>query len=162
MERICKGSHLTISSDFFYLFVALTTTSHCVSNCHHLCQGQLAYEAPLKRDLPRSSSPLHAKDAQTKVRSDRDSSMLPANLCENAGLETDLLHPHCLKKEETSKEINDSTGQSSVTNDFRHGNSTSSRTGFKPYKRCSVEAKERKAVSREETGNKKIRLPEEA
>lgn len=125
-------------------------------------KGQLAYEAPLKRDLPRSSSPLHAKDAQTKVRSDRDSSMLPANLSENAGLETDLLHPHCLKKEEMSKEINDSTGQSSVTNDFRHGNSMSSRTGFKPYKRCSVEAKESKAVSGEETGNKKIRLPEEA
>ncbi|CAL9074580.1 unnamed protein product [Musa acuminata var. zebrina] len=94
-------------------------------------KGQLAYEAPLKRDLPRSSSPLHAKDAQTK-------------------------------KEEMSKEINDSTGQSSVTNDFRHGNSMSSRTGFKPYKRCSVEAKESKAVSGEETGNKKIRLPEEA
>ncbi|KAJ8490258.1 hypothetical protein OPV22_011979 [Ensete ventricosum] len=92
---------------------------------------KLAYEAPLKRDLPRSSSPLHAKDAQTK-------------------------------KEETSQEINDSTGLSSVTNDFRHGNSTSSRTGFKPYKRCSVEAKESKTVSREETGNKKIRLPEEA
>ncbi|RWV78343.1 hypothetical protein GW17_00060703 [Ensete ventricosum] len=133
---------------------------HCVSNWHH--HGQLAYEAPLKRDLPRSSSPLHAKDAQTKVRSDRDSSMLPADLCENAGLETDLLHPRCLKKEETSQEINDSTGLSSVTNDFRHGNSTSSRTGFKPYKRCSVEAKESKTVSREETGNKKIRLPEEA
>ncbi|XP_064960150.1 protein CCA1 isoform X10 [Musa acuminata AAA Group] len=94
-------------------------------------KGQLAYEAPLKRDLPRSSSPLHAKDAQTK-------------------------------KEEMSKEINGSTGQSSVTNDFRHGNSMSSRTGFKPYKRCSVEAKESKAVSGEETGNKKIRLPEEA
>ena len=88
--------------------------------------------------------------------------MLPANLSENAGLETDLLHPHCLKKEEMSKEINGSTGQSSVTNDFRHGNSMSSRTGFKPYKRCSVEAKESKAVSGEETGNKKIRLPEEA
>ncbi|CAL9085503.1 unnamed protein product [Musa textilis] len=119
-------------------------------------KGQLAYEAPLKRVLPRSFSPLHAKDAQTKVRSDRDSSMLPADLCENAGLETDLLHAHCLKKEEMRKEINDSTGQSSVTNDFR------SRTGFKPYKRCSVEAKESKAVSGEETGNKKIRLPEEA
>lgn len=36
------------------------------------------------------------------------------------------------------------------------------RTGFKPYKRCSVEAMENKSAAIEESGNKRIRLQGEA
>ncbi|WOL18975.1 protein LHY-like isoform X7 [Canna indica] len=65
-------------------------------------------------------------------------------------------------KEEISTDVSNSRGQRSSINEFGHENSKAARTGFKPYKRCSVEAKENKAITREETGNKKIRLPEEA
>lgn len=38
----------------------------------------------------------------------------------------------------------------------------SRRTGFKPYKRCSVEAKENSVLASDEVGTKRIRLESEA
>ncbi|KAG6526392.1 hypothetical protein ZIOFF_016376 [Zingiber officinale] len=57
--------------------------------------------------------------------------------------------------------VNDNNPDTSSSNNFKHGNFKASQSVFKPYKRCSVEAKENK-TTREETGNKRICLPEEA
>lgn len=77
----------------------------------------------------------------------------------NGCVETDLCLRPCFVKEVIPTEIHGSTGISYNSN-FKQGNFKASQTVFKPYKRCSVEAKEEK--TREEAGKKKICLPEEA
>lgn len=45
--------------------------------------------------------------------------------------------------------------------ELSHLNMKSRRTGFKPYKRCSVEAKENRVPASDEVGTKRIRLDSE-
>lgn len=52
--------------------------------------------------------------------------------------------------------------RTSFPNDLSHLNLKSRKTGFKPYKRCSVEAKENRMPASDEVGAKRIRLDSEA
>ena len=52
--------------------------------------------------------------------------------------------------------------RASFPNDLLHLKLKSRRTGFKPYKRCSVEAKENRVPASDEVGTKRIRLESEA
>lgn len=50
----------------------------------------------------------------------------------------------------------------SFPSELSHLKLKSRRTGFKPYKRCSVEAKENRVPASDEVGTKRIRLEREA
>lgn len=52
----------------------------------------------------------------------------------------------------------DTSEKGSLTSEVNHGKLKARRTGFKPYKRCSMEAKESRATAGDEAGNKRIRL----
>ena len=56
------------------------------------------------------------------------------------------------------QKFGDESGKGSLTSDFSQGKLKARRTGFKPYKRCSMESKESRATAGNETGNKRIRL----
>ncbi|WOL05453.1 protein LHY [Canna indica] len=113
-------------------------------------EGRLAFQALFKREiLPQSFSPPHTQDAATVTKkeglsellADLNKSFCPTtNVCDNA-------------KEKMCIKSNDS---------MAHGKLKIHRTGFKPYKRCSVEAKENRTAPVEDTGNKRIRLQGEA
>ena len=52
--------------------------------------------------------------------------------------------------------------RTSFPNEMSHLKLKSRKTGFKPYKRCSVEAKENRVPASDEVGTKRIRLESEA
>lgn len=52
--------------------------------------------------------------------------------------------------------------RASFPNELSHLKLKSRRTGFKPYKRCSVEAKENRVPASDMVGTKRIRLDSEA
>jgi len=52
--------------------------------------------------------------------------------------------------------------RTSFPNELSHLKLKSRKTGFKPYKRCSVEAKENRVPASDEVGTKRIRLESEA
>ncbi|XP_029116178.1 protein CCA1 isoform X2 [Elaeis guineensis] len=121
-------------------------------------EGRLAFQALFSREvLPQSFSPPHAEDTMAK---ENEAVTLPVDLnkaCET----TDLNHLHGFTKE-MSNRSNDNTGKGSLTSEIGQGKLKSRRTGFKPYKRCSMEAKENRTAAVEETANKRVRLEGEA
>lgn len=82
-----------------------------------------------------------------------ETTKLPIDFNKNVHHPTDLNHLHDDAKEEMCMRSNDSIIQ---------GKLKIRRTGFKPYKRCSVEARENRAAAVEEAGSKRIRLQGEA
>lgn len=107
--------------------------------------------------LPQSFSPPHAEDTMAK---EKEAITLPVDLnkaCET----TDLNHLHGFTKE-MSNRSDDDTGKGLLTSEIGQGKLKSRRTGFKPYKRCSMEAKENRTADVEEAGNKRVRLEGEA
>lgn len=105
-------------------------------------EGRLAFQALFNRQvLPQSFSPPHPIDPMLmKITNE-----LPVDLNLKASSEpTDLYHAHGLDDATTN------------------GKLKARRTGFKPYKRCSVEANDSRATTSEENGNKRIRLEGEA
>lgn len=122
-------------------------------------EGRLAFQALFKREvLPQSFSPPQAKDGEQGKGEDREhekeegeiedtgTAMVPiVDLNKNAYVAADLLNPFV-------------TGQGLDL----HAKLKARRTGFKPYKRCSVEAKENRATAGENASNKRVRLEGEA
>lgn len=133
----------------------------------------MAFQALFSREvLPQSFSPPHdlKNEAHQKVnvedeqRTDgKDGAALLLNLnsktwgCCNSNHESDIsLLPRC--------EYSGEDGL--LTIGLGHGKLKARRTGFKPYKRCSVEAKENRVVTAssqgEEKSPKRIRMEGEA
>ncbi|XP_021611101.1 protein LATE ELONGATED HYPOCOTYL isoform X2 [Manihot esculenta] len=136
-------------------------------------EGRMAFQALFSREvLPQSFSPPHdlKNEAHQKVnvedeqRTDgKDGAALLLNLnsktwgCCNSNHESDIsLLPRC--------EYSGEDGL--LTIGLGHGKLKARRTGFKPYKRCSVEAKENRVVTAssqgEEKSPKRIRMEGEA
>ncbi|CAL9071231.1 unnamed protein product [Musa textilis] len=116
--------------------------------------GRLAFQELFKREvLPQSFPPPRDEAAATTMKKGGTSKLL-VDLNKSICSATDfnhLLHGHT-KKEACIR------SKDSMT----HGKLKVHQTGFKPYKRCSVEAKENRAAAEEDNGKKKMRLQGEA
>ncbi|KAJ8477576.1 hypothetical protein OPV22_021303 [Ensete ventricosum] len=116
-------------------------------------EGRIAFQALFKREvLPQSFSHPDTEAAAT-VMYKEETTKLPIDFNKNVHPTTDLDRHHDDAKEEMCMLSNDSIIQ---------GKFKIRRTGFRPYKRCSVEARENRAAAVEEAGSKRIRLQGEA
>uniref|UniRef100_A0A1D1YXV3 Protein LHY n=1 Tax=Anthurium amnicola TaxID=1678845 RepID=A0A1D1YXV3_9ARAE len=125
-------------------------------------EGRLAFQALFSREvLPQSFSPPCTKDGMMKHVLEKEVAALPVELNGHACAATDSEHVHVVDRNCSTlqRKIIDS---GLLTNEIGHGKLKFHRTGFKPYKRCSMEAKENKAVPIEGKCNKRIRLQGEA
>uniref|UniRef100_A0A0A9D6F4 Uncharacterized protein n=1 Tax=Arundo donax TaxID=35708 RepID=A0A0A9D6F4_ARUDO len=113
-------------------------------------EGRLAFDALFSREkLPQSFSPPQAEESKEITKEEGEATMLTVDLNNNA---TAMDH-----------DVNTMDGPSaSFPNELSHLRLKSRRTGFKPYKRCSVEAKENRVPPIDEVGTKRIRLESEA
>nr|XP_043627241.1 protein LATE ELONGATED HYPOCOTYL-like [Erigeron canadensis]XP_043627242.1 protein LATE ELONGATED HYPOCOTYL-like [Erigeron canadensis] len=119
-------------------------------------EGRLAFQALFSREVLPQSFSLGEKDQENIMKNSEDVSQLDLNRmsCSSQGFAF-------LKGEKTVEEGLLRMGLGSVQLNVNH-------TGFKPYKRCSVEAKERKMVSgstgnhNDEKGAKRMRLEADA
>ncbi|ESW11027.1 hypothetical protein PHAVU_009G259400, partial [Phaseolus vulgaris] len=125
--------------------------------------GRLAFQALFSREvLPQSFSPLHAL-----INADN---YQPHSIKNNADykdeedLETKKCSPNCDGLQKSVLFVKDNDEEEGLLSiGLGQGKLKSRRTGFKPYKRCSVEAKENMVCNQgEEKGAKRIRLNEEA
>lgn len=99
--------------------------------------------------LPQSFSPLHAQEAATAIKNGETSKLL-VDLNRSLCSATNHNNPYAHAQGETCIRNNDSQ---------TIGKLKVQCTGFKPYKRCSIEAKENGAAAEEEkSGNKRVRL----
>ncbi|OAY82538.1 Protein LHY [Ananas comosus] len=110
-------------------------------------EGRLAFQALFRRGvLPQSFSPPPAEEEGVNCKGGEETTLPPVN---NTALTTDTL----IRSNE-SGELG-----SLLTSGFLQAKLKARRTGFKPYKRCSAEAKESRATAGEEAiNNKRIRL----
>uniref|UniRef100_A0A2N9I3P5 Protein LHY n=1 Tax=Fagus sylvatica TaxID=28930 RepID=A0A2N9I3P5_FAGSY len=132
--------------------------------------GRLAFQALFSREvLPQSFSPPHdlknevhqneniKEDKQNANEKDGNASLLDLN-SQTSG--------SCSGQEEISIFGGNNPGEGLLTIGLGYGKLKARRTGFKPYKRCSVEAKENWVANAssqgEEKGPKRIRLEGEA
>ncbi|XP_009395074.2 protein CCA1 isoform X1 [Musa acuminata AAA Group] len=115
--------------------------------------GRLAFQQLFKREvLPQSFPPPLDIAAATTIKKGETSKLL-VDLNKNICSATDFNHLHGHTKEEVCIRSKDR---------ITHGKLKFHQTGFKPYKRCSVEAKEHRAAAEENNGKKKMRLQGEA
>ncbi|XP_043812671.1 protein LATE ELONGATED HYPOCOTYL isoform X3 [Manihot esculenta] len=130
-------------------------------------EGRLAFQALFSREiLPQSFSPphdlkgeAHRKDiVEDKQNTDeKDGNASPVNI-------TSMIRESCTSHHELEKKYSGENGL--LTIGLGHGKLKARRTGFKPYKRCSMEAKENRVMTTgcqyEEKGPKRIRVDGEA
>jgi MYB-related transcription factor LHY len=111
----------------------------------------MAFDALFGRGkLPQSFSPLQAEGSKVVAKEGQD---------EATTLTVDLNKSPAI----IDLEFETSVGpKASFPIELTHLNMKSRRTGFKPYKRCSVEAKENRVPAGDEVGTKRIRLDSEA
>ncbi|RZR74549.1 hypothetical protein BHM03_00038325 [Ensete ventricosum] len=111
--------------------------------------GRLAFQELFKREvLPQSFPPPLDEAAATTIKKGETSKFV-VDLNKNICTATDFNHLHGRTKEEVCIRSQDS---------ITHGKLKVHQTGFKPYKRCSVEAKEHRAAAEEDTGKKKKKM----
>ncbi|KAJ6801112.1 protein LHY-like isoform X1 [Iris pallida] len=117
-------------------------------------EGRLAFQALFTREvLPQSFLPPHPKDSAVKTEQDKDAiTVLPVdvNMTACPSEQADLCRVQGYN--------GDTVVKCSLTSDNGHCRHKPRRTGFEPYKRCSVEAKESRPPTGEEGANKRIRL----
>ncbi|KAK7354874.1 hypothetical protein VNO80_20426 [Phaseolus coccineus] len=125
--------------------------------------GRLAFQALFSREvLPQSFSPPHALiNADNQLHSIKNADY------KDEDLETKKCSPNCDVLQKSLLFVKDNHEEEGfLTIGLGQGKLKSRRTGFKPYKRCSVEAKENMIGTAcnqgEEKGPKRIRLNEEA
>uniref|UniRef100_A0A0E0LRG0 Uncharacterized protein n=1 Tax=Oryza punctata TaxID=4537 RepID=A0A0E0LRG0_ORYPU len=123
---------------------------HCFSNSHFCCQGRLAFDALFSRErLPQSFSPPQVEGSKEISKEEEDEvTTVTVDLNKNATIIDQEL--------DTVDEP-----RASFPNELSNLKLKSRRTGFKPYKRCSVEAKENRVPASDEVGTKRIRLESE-
>jgi MYB-related transcription factor LHY len=114
-------------------------------------EGRMAFDALFSRGkLPQSFSPPQAEGSKAVANEEQDeATTVTVDLNKNAEI--------------IDHELDTSVGpRAPFPNELSHLNMKSRRTGFKPYKRCSVEAKENRVPASDEVGTKRIRLDSEA
>ncbi|RLM61175.1 protein LHY [Panicum miliaceum] len=114
-------------------------------------EGRLAFDALFSREkLPQSFSPPQAEESKEVANEEEDEvTTVTVDLNKNA---TSIDHELDMMDEP----------RTSFPNELSHLKLKSRKTGFKPYKRCSVEAKENRVQASDEVGTKRIRLESEA
>ncbi|XP_017979073.1 PREDICTED: protein LHY isoform X1 [Theobroma cacao] len=145
-----------------------------VSEGYLFGQGRLAFQALFSREvLPQSFSPPH--DGKNKgqqkdnVEDDKQNSDEKDGATSALDLNSQTVRS-CSYRQGVEKNGlsrgEDIVGEGLLTIGLEHAKLKARRTGFKPYKRCSVEAKENKVMNAgsqgEEKGPKRIRLEGEA
>lgn len=131
--------------------INLFSIHHCLSNSHFCCQGRLAFDALFSREkLPQSFSPPQAEESKEISKEEEDEvTTVTVDLNKNAtAIDLDL---------DTMDE-----SRASFPNELSQLKLKSRRTGFKPYKRCSVEAKDNRVPATDDVGAKRMRLESEA
>ncbi|XP_039036716.1 protein LATE ELONGATED HYPOCOTYL-like isoform X2 [Hibiscus syriacus] len=138
-------------------------------------EGRQAFQALFSREvLPQSFSPPHkgknkgqqkenvGEDKQNPVEKDGETSTLDPN-SKTLGSCSD--HQE-VEKNALSRDEKNTAEEGLLTIGLGHSKLKASRTGFKPYKRCSVEAKENRLMNTgsqgEEKGPKRVRFEGEA
>ncbi|KAL6659335.1 hypothetical protein ACP70R_003375 [Stipagrostis hirtigluma subsp. patula] len=113
-------------------------------------EGRMAFDALFSREkLPQSFSPPQAEEAKEFAKEEDEVTTVTVDLNKKAtAIDHDL---------DTTDET-----RASCPNELSHLKLKSRRTGFKPYKRCSMEAKENRVPAGDEVGTKRIRLESEA
>ncbi|ONK80231.1 uncharacterized protein A4U43_C01F15360 [Asparagus officinalis] len=118
-------------------------------------EGRLAFQALFNREvLPQSFSQPYGDSMIMTANSKEAIDELPVDLNVKASSEPTYIYYF--------QGSGNTFGEAPLTNEIIHGKLKARRTGFKPYKRCSMEAKESRATAGDETGNKRIRLEGEA
>ena len=114
-------------------------------------EGRLAFDALFSRErLPQSFSPPQVEGSKEISKEEEDEvTTVTVDLNKNAAIIDQEL--------DTADEP-----RASFPNELSNLKLKSRRTGFKPYKRCSVEAKENRVPASDEVGTKRIRLESEA
>ncbi|CAO2187062.1 unnamed protein product [Urochloa humidicola] len=114
-------------------------------------EGRLAFDALFSREkLPQSFSPPQVEGSKEVAKEEEDEvTTLTVDLNKNA---TSIDHEFDPMDEP----------RTSFPNELSHLKLKSRKTGFKPYKRCSVEAKENRVQASDEVSTKRIRLESEA
>ncbi|KAK8321964.1 hypothetical protein V6Z12_A12G135600 [Gossypium hirsutum] len=138
-------------------------------------EGRLAFQALFSREvLPQSFSPPH--DGKNKGQQKENVGTDKQNPVEKDGETTTLdLNRKMLDSRSDRQEVEKNALSKDEKNNAEdgllriglgHAKLKASRTGFKPYKRCSVEAKENRVMNTgsqgEERGPKRVRLEGEA
>ncbi|EOX95553.1 Homeodomain-like superfamily protein isoform 2 [Theobroma cacao] len=136
--------------------------------------GRLAFQALFSREvLPQSFSPPHdgknKGQQKDKVEDDKQNSDEKDGATSALDLNSQTVRS-CSYRQGVEKNGlsrgEDIVGEGLLTIGLEHAKLKARRTGFKPYKRCSVEAKENKVMNAgsqgEEKGPKRIRLEGEA
>ncbi|TYI50898.1 hypothetical protein E1A91_D12G136600v1 [Gossypium mustelinum] len=138
-------------------------------------EGRLAFQALFSREvLPQSFSPPYdgknkgqqkenvGADKQNPVEKDRETSTLDLN----RKMLDSRSDSQEVEKNALSKDEKNNAEDGLLRIGLGHAKLKASRTGFKPYKRCSVEAKENRVMNTgsqgEERGPKRVRLEGEA
>ncbi|XP_050387154.1 protein LATE ELONGATED HYPOCOTYL [Argentina anserina] len=133
-------------------------------------EGRMAFQALFSREvLPQSFSPPpdmkdqgHQDTTEGQRNSETDRRALMLDL--NSKVWAPFCHPEVEKIASPPGGLNDAEGL--LTLGLGYGKLKARRTGFKPYKRCSVEANENRVASAsshcEEKGPKRLRLEGEA
>lgn len=119
-------------------------------------EGRLAFQALFRRNvLPQSFSP-----PQPNVKG--AATALPVDLNRKAYSSNDLDQTEESQTEESMMISNGNSAKSCIISEPEHAKLKACRTGFKPYKRCSMEAKENRVNAGEDQVNKRIRLEAKA
>uniref|UniRef100_A0A0D9X4L6 Uncharacterized protein n=1 Tax=Leersia perrieri TaxID=77586 RepID=A0A0D9X4L6_9ORYZ len=113
-------------------------------------EGRLAFDALFSRErLPQSFSPPQAEESKEISKEEEDEvTTVTVDLNKNA-----TIIDHELDTVDDPRAF--------FPNELSNLKLKSRRTGFKPYKRCSVEAKENRVPASDEVGTKRIRLDSE-
>jgi MYB-related transcription factor LHY len=122
-----------------------------LSLCQRFLQGRLAFRALFSREvLPQSFSPPHDLINKDNQMDNKDHLESKKCIC------------NCDQAQQNLPFVQNNNEEGFLTMGLGQGKLKTRRTGFKPYKRCLVEAKESRGGMAcnqvEETGPKRIRL----
>ncbi|KAK7275457.1 hypothetical protein RIF29_16574 [Crotalaria pallida] len=129
-------------------------------------EGRLAFRALFSREvLPQSFSPPHdLKNKDHQIDNIKDNKQISDGKDEDLG--SKKYCSNCEGLQKTLPFVENKEEEGPLTIGLGQGKLKTRRTGFKPYKRCSVEAKENRVGTinnqGEEKGSKRIRLEGEA
>ncbi|MBA0788821.1 hypothetical protein Gotri_006694 [Gossypium trilobum] len=171
-EEVSRCVNFPIYLNLIIILIVLYIDRYTVSL---LIQGRLAFQALFSREvLPQSFSPPHdgknkglqkenvGADKQNPVEKDRETSTLDLN----RKMLDSRSDSQEVEKNALSKDEKNNAEDGLLRIGLGHAKLKASRTGFKPYKRCSVEAKENRLMNTgsqgEERGPKRVRLEGEA
>ncbi|MQL87136.1 hypothetical protein Taro_019671 [Colocasia esculenta] len=119
-------------------------------------EGRLAFQALFSRDiLPQSFSPAHTEAVMGNGK--EEVAAPPAELNSDACAPAGNGHAQVADRNCSAHE-GIKIGKDPLNSGIGQGKLKSHRTGFKPYKRCSMEAKESKSEPVEEKCNKRIHM----